>query len=65
MRVVVEALQRLETIMNLWRWVISLFHQRRADPPSAAERREIDVAAADAARAAESRVGALPPVGGA
>jgi hypothetical protein len=51
--------------MKLWRWVISLFRKRPVDRPSAADRREIDVAAADAVRAMESRVSALPPIGGA
>jgi hypothetical protein len=51
--------------MGLWRWLVRLFRKRQPDPADPETRRQRDVAAADADRSADSRAGALPPVGGA
>jgi hypothetical protein len=57
-----------EAAMGLWRWSVGLFSKaappKSADDdrhPSPEERRQLDVRAANAARAVESGIGAGPP----
>ena len=50
--------------MGLWRWFVGLFRRRAAEDDryhSPEERRRYDIAAANAARAGESGVGAPSP----